>query len=55
MTKPEEKLLDFLASHRILLAYVIVTALNLLLRKIAVWWSIDGIVGYYDGHEHMIQ
>ncbi len=55
MTKLEEKLLDFLASHRILLAYVIVTALNLLLRKIAVWWSIDGIVGYYDGHDHMIQ
>ncbi len=55
MTKLEEKLLNFLAAHRILLAYVIVTALNLLLRKIAVWWNIDGIVSYYDSHDHMIQ
>lgn len=55
MTKLEEKLLNFLAAHRILLVYVIVTALNLLLRKIAVWWNIDGIVSYYDSHDHMIQ
>ena len=55
MTKLEKKLLDFLTAHRIVLAYVIVTAVNLLIRKIAVWWNIDGVVDYYDGHAHMIQ
>ena len=55
MTKIEKKLLDFLAAHRILLGYVVVTALNLLLRKIAVWWTVDGVEYYFDGHAHMIQ
>lgn len=55
MTKIEKKLLDFLASHRVLLGYVVVTALNLFLRKIAVWWSVEGVEYYYDGHAHMVQ
>lgn len=55
MTKIEKKLLDFLASHRVFLGYVVVTALNLFLRKIAVWWSAEGVEYYYDGHAHMIQ
>ncbi len=55
MTKIEKKLLDFLASHRMLLGYVVVTALNLFLRKIAVWWSVEGVEYYYDGHAHMVQ
>ncbi len=55
MTKIEKKLLDFLAAHRVLLGYVVVTALNLFLRKIAVWWSVEGVEYYYDGHAHMIQ
>lgn len=55
MTKIEKKLLDFLAAHRVLLGYVVVTILNLFLRKIAVWWSVEGIEYYYDGHAHMVQ
>lgn len=55
MTKIEKKLLVFLASHRVLFGYVVVTALNLFLRKIAVWWSVEGVEYYYDGHAHMVQ
>ena len=55
MTKIEKKLLDFLATHRVVLGYVVVTLLNLVLRKIAVWWTVDGVEYYFDGHAHMIQ
>ena len=55
MTRFEEKILDWLKEHRIILGYVLITALNLYLRKIAVWWTVDGVVSYYDGHSHMVQ
>ena len=55
MTKFEDKILEWLKGHRIILGYALITVLNLFLRKIAVWWTVDGVVSYYDGHEHMIQ
>ena len=55
MTRFEKKILDLLTAHRVVLAYVVITALNLYLRKVAVWWNAEGIECYYDGHSHMVQ
>jgi len=55
MTKFEKKILDRLKDHRMVLAYLVITVLNLYLRKVAVWWNADGIECYYDGHSHMVQ
>ncbi len=55
MTKFEKKILDWLKDHRVVLAYLVITVLNLYLRKVAVWWNSEGIECYYDGHSHMVQ
>ncbi len=55
MTKFEKKILDRLKDHRVVLAYLVITVLNLYLRKVAVWWNAEGIECYYDGHPHMVQ
>lgn len=55
MTKFEKKILDLLTAHRVILAYAVITVLNLYLRKVAVWWNTEGIECYYDGHTHMVQ
>ena len=54
-TRIEEKILEWLKEHRIVLGYVLITVLNLYIRKVAVWWTADGVLPYYDGHQHMIQ
>ncbi|MCM1568054.1 MAG: hypothetical protein NC081_01255 [Roseburia sp.] len=46
----EQWLLDLLERHMLLLAVLLASLLALYLRKIAVWWNYEGILGHFDLH-----
>lgn len=55
MLKIERKLIDFLDKHICLLCMLLVTALGLWLRRLAIWWNYDNVAAYFDMHAHSPQ
>lgn len=46
----EKPLLEGLEKHMLLLAVLVMSVLALYLRKVAVWWNYENIMGHFDRH-----
>lgn len=55
MLKIEKKLIEWIEKHMFVLQLLLVSALALYIRRIAIWWNPGDIGAYFDYHENCTQ